>query len=235
MAKNWWKILTVITLLYVLVVGLVIEVPRLDVLNETIRNLFFHVPMWFSMIFIFLGGLIHGIQYLNKSNKNDGNETYAKSAIYHDHRSSAMISTGIIFGLCGLFTGMFWANHTWGTYWPDDDPKLHGSAISLLIYLAYLLLRNSIKDEENRAKISAIYSVFAFVMMLVFIGYYPRTQDSLHPGAEGNPGFNSYDLNNTLKMVFYPAVLGWALLAFWIASIKYKFNKIKWLKENQSY
>lgn len=231
MAKNWWKILSVIILIYVLTVGLIIEVPSLDVLNETIRNLFFHVPMWFAMIFIFLGGLIKGIQYLHHSNKENAS---LEDVLAFDHKSNAMIRTGIVFGFCGLFTGMFWANYTWGTYWPDDDPKLHGSAISLLIYIAYLLLRNSIKDEENKAKIAAIYSIFAFVMMLVFIGYYPRTQDSLHPGAEGNPGFNNYDLDNTLKLIFYPAVLGWTLLAFWIASIKYKFYRIKWEKENIS-
>ena len=35
-------------------------------------------------------------------------------------------------------------------------------------------------------------------MMIVFIGILPRMTDSLHPGNGGNPGFNSYDLDNHL-------------------------------------
>jgi hypothetical protein len=84
----------------------------------------------------------------------------------------------------------------------------------MLSYLAYLVLRNSMEDEQKRASISAIYGIFAFVIMIVFIGILPRMTDSLHPGKGGNPGFNTYDLDNQMRMVFYPAVLAWILLRF---------------------
>jgi len=59
---------------------------------------------------------------------------------------------------------------------------------------------------------------------LIFI--LPRLTDSLHPGNGGNPGFNVYDLNSQLRIVFYPAVIGFICLGLWIADIKLKIQKI---------
>jgi heme exporter protein C len=62
--------------------------------------------------------------------------------------------------------------------------------------------------------------------MLVFIMVLPRLTDSLHPGNGGNPGFNSYDLDNDLRKVFYPAVIGWSLLAVWITEIRVRIKRL---------
>ena len=96
----------------------------------------------------------------------------------------------------------------------------------MLIYLAYIVLRGSLEDEQKRARISGVYNIFAFVLLLVFIGILPRMTDSLHPGNGGNPGFNNYDLDNNMKLVFYPAVIGWILLGWWIASIRIRISKV---------
>lgn len=48
--------------------------------------------------------------------------------------------------------------------------------------------------------------------------------DSLHPGNGGNPGFNSYDLDSNMRLVFYPAVIGWALLGVWVSTIRYRMR-----------
>ena len=45
-------------------------------------------------------------------------------------------------------------------------------------------------------------------MLIPLIFILPRLTDSLHPGSGGNPGFNVYDLNEQLRIVFYPAVIG---------------------------
>ena len=107
-------------------------------------------------------------------------------------RSISLAEMGMFFSFMGLFTGMVWAKFTWGAWW-TNDPKLNGTAITILIYLAYFVLRNSMDDARKKARISAVYNIFAFVMMIVFIGILPRMTDSLHPGNGGNPGFNSYD------------------------------------------
>ena len=112
------------------------------------------------------------------------------------------------------------AKYTWGTWWTFQDPKLNGVAIAILIYLSYFILRNSIVDELKRARISAVYNVFAFVMMIVFIMILPRLTDSLHPGNGGNPAFGKYDLDNNMRTVFYPAIIGWILLSCWMFDVK---------------
>ena len=63
-------------------------------------------------------------------------------------------------------------------------------------------------------------------MLIPLIFILPRLTDSLHPGNGGNPGFNVYDLNSQLRIVFYPAVIGFICLGLWIADIKYKLLKV---------
>lgn len=209
----WWKILCVLLLFYTLLMGLIAETPRLPILNESIRNLYFHVPMWFGMMFLLFASTIKAIQYLLQ-NKND-----------LDTQSVELANVGIIFGVLGLTTGMIWANYTWGEPW-SNDPKQNASAIALLIYLAYFVLRGALKDEQQKARISAVYNIFAFAIYIPLIFILPRLTDSLHPGNGGNPGFNAYDLDNRMRGIFYPAVLGWTLLGFWIVNLRVRLQKI---------
>lgn len=211
---DWWKWITMGLLIYVFIGGLLFTTPRLPILNETIRVLHFHVPMWFGMLFLFLASIIHAIRYLVSGNK------------VFDLYSEQLAQVGIFYGILGMLTGMFWATFTWGEPW-SSDPKQNASAIGLLIYLAYFVLRGSIQDEEQKARISAVYNIFAFAALIPLLFILPRLTDSLHPGNGGNPGFNSYDLDSNLRKVFYPAVLGWTLLGFWIAAIKIRLNLIK--------
>ena len=50
---------------------------------------------------------------------------------------------------------------------------------------------------------------------------------SLHPGAGGNPAFGTQDLDNTMRMVFYPAVIGWTLLGFWMGNLSHRMGRIR--------
>jgi heme exporter protein C len=68
-------------------------------------------------------------------------------------------------------------------------------------------------------------------MMIVFIGILPRMTDSLHPGNGGNPAFGNYDLDSNMRLVFYPAVLGWILLGIWISQLRFRIKSIEINKE----
>lgn len=209
-----WKPLTIILLLYTFVGGLLFEAPRLAILNETIRNLHFHVPMWFGMQALLLISVVFSIRYLR--NPTLTNDIWAVESA----------NTAIIFGMLGIATGMIWANFTWGSPW-SGDPKQNAAAIALLIYFAYLLLRNSFDDPQQKGRISAIYNIFAFASYIPLIYILPRLTDSLHPGNGGNPGFNAYDLDSRLRIVFYPAVLGWILLGVWITSLRVRLKNLE--------
>jgi heme exporter protein C len=213
---SWWKILTIFLLLYTIIAGFLFAVPRLDILNETIRNLYFHVPMWFGMIIILFISVVFSIMYL------------ANPKVHYDNFALEAANTGIVFGLLGQITGMIWAKFTWGAFW-TGDPKLIAAAIGLLVYLAYFVLRSSFSDDQQRARISAIYNIFAFPVLVVLLFVLPRmAKESLHPGMGGNPGFNAYDLDANMRMVFYPAIAGFSLLGFWITTLRVRIKNIEY-------
>lgn len=194
--------------------------PYREILYQSIRNTFYHVPMWFAMMLILIFSLVYSICYLNTGKME------------YDILASQAVNVALMFGALGLVTGMTWATYTWGEPWPND-PKLNGAAVGVIIYLAYIVLRGSLTDEIKRAKISAAYNIFAIVIFTLFIFIIPRLTDSLHPGNGGNPAFSKYDLDSHLRMFFYPAVIGWCMLGFWIMSIGVRIKLIEFKKSSQ--
>lgn len=211
MRKKWWKILAVVLIASTVIAGFLGPVPELFILNETIRNVYFHVPMWFTMISLYLVSVIYSIKYLNKGDRK------------FDFIAVEAVNTGVLFCALGLLTGMLWANITWGEPWPND-PKLNGSAIATLMYLAYLVLRNALEEEQKRAKISAVYNIFAFPVMIVLLYILPKMTDSLHPGSGGNSTFGDLDMDNYMRPIFYTAVVGWIMIGMWICSLRYRYR-----------
>jgi heme exporter protein C len=101
MKKNWWKILSVVLLIYTIIGGLLLYVPALPVVEESIRNLYFHVGMWFSMMILFIISVIHAIRYLSTTD------------LKYDILSRNYATTGMLLGILGYTTGMIWASSTW--------------------------------------------------------------------------------------------------------------------------
>ncbi|MFN6038208.1 MAG: cytochrome c biogenesis protein CcsA, partial [Bacteroidota bacterium] len=101
-----------ILVLYSVIAGFLVPVPDVNRLSESIRNVYFHVPMWFSMIALLSYSFVKALQYLSSS------------SLEHEISSSQSAMASIPFALIGLVTGSVWAKFTWGTYW-TDDPKLN--------------------------------------------------------------------------------------------------------------
>ncbi|MFN8308482.1 MAG: cytochrome c biogenesis protein CcsA [Chitinophagales bacterium] len=188
--------------------------PYREILYQSIRNTFYHVPMWFGMLLILLISVAFSIRFLMNENPID------------DIIASEAVNVGLLYGVLGLLTGMMWATFTWGEPWPND-PKLNGAAMGVMIYFAYVILRGSMDDAVKRARISAVYNIFAVVFFVAFIFIVPRLTDSLHPGNGGNPAFSKYDLDSRLRLFFYPAVIGWGILSFWILSIRVRIKMLE--------
>jgi len=150
-----------------------------------------------------------------------------KKDLNHDSRSAALTTVALVFGIAGLLTGSMWAKFTWGAFW-TDDVKLNMTAIALLIYFAYWILRASIEDVDSRARLSSVFNLFSFVCLMILVMVIPRlSEDSLHPGNGGNPAFSGEDLDNTLRAVFYPAIIAYALIGFWMAQLIYRYDILK--------
>jgi len=191
-----------------------IRFPYRNILNETIRNTFFHVALWFAMFVLLITGLYHSVQYLRTGDFD------------HDIQSASFNQVAIMYGVLGLITGSVWAKFTWNTFW-TTDVKLNMTAVAMLIYLAYLILRGSSPDHDKRAKLSASYSIFAFLALIPLVFVIPRLTDSLHPGNGGNPALGGEDLDNTLRLFFYPSIIAFILLGTWMSSLMTRYERLK--------
>ncbi len=221
--KKSWKYLTVGLLLYSVIAGLLVPVPaQLGILDESIRNLFYHVPMWFGMLALYFVGLVYSIKYL------------LTSAQRHDIIAIGFNRVGMLYCLLGLVTGMIWANYTWGKPWVADDPKLRGAAIGALIYAAYFILRMSIEDIDKKARFSAVYNILAYALLIPVLFILPNMSNTLHPGNDGNARFSSYDIDNNLRMVFYPAILGFIGLGTWLSSLFIRLDYSYYIYQTKS-
>ncbi len=116
-------------------------------------------------------------------------------------RSAAEI--GAIFGIGVLASGSLWARPTWNTWW-TWDPRLTTAAITVLLYIAYLMLRNAVEDPNRRARFAAVYGVFAFISVpITFLSI--RLWRTIHPTVfgGGNAGAKgSFALGPTIHQAF---------------------------------
>lgn len=199
--------------------GILIQIPKIPILEETARNIFFHVPMWMAMFSMFTVSFVYSVRYLNTPNE------------IFDIKAESAARVGMIFGICGLLTGSLWARFTWGTWWTFAEPKMNLAALAMMIYVAYFVLRSAFDDEEKRAKISAVYNIFAVTTVPFLLYVVPRQLTSLHPGADGNPAFSEITAVE-LRYILYPAMLGFIAVAFWLYDIVHRYKTVQSRVEN---
>lgn len=209
-----WKYAVALWMTGVIIAGFLIPLPDIPILEQSARNLFLHVPMWFTMAVCFAGGLFYSIKFLSTE------------SMATDRKAATITQVGLVFGICGLLTGSLWARFTWGTWWTFAEPRMNLSALAMMIYVAYFVLRTAFDNPEKRAKISAIFNIFAATTIPFLLYIIPRQLPSLHPGAEGNPAFSEITAPE-LRYVFYPAIVGFIGLAFWLTDIGVRYKNIK--------
>ncbi len=96
-----WKYIVAVWMTAVIVAGFLVPIPDVPILEESARNLFLHVPMWFTMSVCFAAGLYYSLRYLNKPN------------LVFDRKAETATQIGLIFGICGLLTGSLWSRFTY--------------------------------------------------------------------------------------------------------------------------
>ncbi len=195
-------------ILFSVVRGLLMDVPDLPVLRQSIRVFFYHVPMWFAMVFLFTEVFVRSFISIVRKDLKESLIIYWEELLF-----VAMWS-----GIMGLLTGMVWAAYTWGAPW-HGDPKQNAALFALFLIAGFFIFKKML-PEHNRVRILAVYNLIAFVMSVWLIFVFPRTVESLHPGAGGNPAFNVYDTEDVLKPVFYTASIAWIIFTRGFAELR---------------
>ena len=204
-------VVVAVWLTVVIVLGITGPVSRLPILEHTARNLYFHVPMWFVLYAGAVAGAWHSGRLL------------ATGRRLHDVRAEQAWLVSTVFGGIAMVTGIVWSRFTWyqGTgIWWNNDPRQSMVAVQLLIGGAYFILRGSVDEPRRRARLAAVYALFATATMPFLTYVLPRRLASLHPGAEGNPAFSQMDIAADMRWIFYAAAAGFLMLAWWIYTVR---------------
>ena len=115
------------------------------------RIMYFHVPSAFVSFAAFTVVFAAGLLYLYTKNKK------------WDHLALSAAEIGVVFTTFVLVSGSLWARPVWNAWWVWDDPRLVTSLVLWFIYLAYLMIRTSVKGEERHRKFAAIFGIVGFI------------------------------------------------------------------------
>jgi heme exporter protein C len=180
--------------------------PAEGFIGESSRIVFFHVPCAWTSTLAFLVAAAYSFAYLRRRNP------------WHDEIAASAVKLGLFFGILTLITGSLFASIMWGTWW-NWDPRESSYLLLVFLYAAYLFLRAAIDDRERRARIAAVYALFAVVLMpfLVFIA--PRVTASLHPQTVINPQ-GKILMDTPTRAVFFGALAGFSGLFLWMLSLE---------------
>jgi heme exporter protein C len=124
--------------------------PREATMGEVQRIFYFHVASAWVGFFAFFITFLAGIGYLARGERR------------WDILALSSVEIGLTFITMTVITGSLWAKPAWGAYW-TWEPRLTISAVQLLIYVAYGMLRAAIDSPEQKARFAAVYGIVAFV------------------------------------------------------------------------
>lgn len=110
------------------------------------RIFYFHLGAVAAGFFAILVVLVAGIFYLRTSSRA------------WDRVAEGSAELGVVFCTIALVTGSIWARPIWGVWW-TWDPRLTSFLILWLIYIAYLMLRASARDDPRVARFSAVFGI----------------------------------------------------------------------------
>ncbi len=165
------------------------------------RIFYFHIGNVTAAFLGFLVSLVGSVGYL------------VRRQLGWDRLAHAGIELGVIFGAGVLLSGSIWAKPTWNTFW-TWDPRLTTAAITVLIYVAYLLFRNGIDNRHSRALFSSIYALFAFLS--VPLTYYSaRWFRTIHPvvfNGSNAEAQGDFGIGATMAQTLMVATVAYTLL-----------------------
>ena len=146
--------------------------PREKTMHDVYRIFYFHVPATASAGLGIAIVFVCSVLYLRTRDRR------------YDLVAAAAAEVAVLFGALGIGMGMLWAKPVWGTFWIPGDIHLMTTAVVFLIYVAYLMLRGAIDDDERRARLAAVVGIFGmagapvvyFSIRIIHVGNHPVLQ-----------------------------------------------------------
>lgn len=118
------------------------------------RIFYFHLPAAIFSLTGFLAVTVLSLLYLWKRD------------LRWDAMASSLTEVSLMFAAIVLVTGSIWARIIWGIWWAWDA-RLTSYLVCWLLYAGYLMLRRAIDEPTQRARLSAVLSVFGGVNVVI--------------------------------------------------------------------
>jgi heme exporter protein C len=114
------------------------------------KIIYFHVPAAFTAFTGFFIALVFSGLYL------------AKGDLKYDAFAAGVTEVALVFATVNLVTGSIWGRFAWGIWW-TWDARLTSMLTCWLMYAGYLMLRRAVEEPTQRARLSAVLSIFGCV------------------------------------------------------------------------
>ncbi len=201
-----WKILLFVVMVWVIVAAFVFPAPQ-QIIGEASRIFYFHIPQAWVAVVAYIVSMVASIRYLTTGN------------IANDDRARVAAALGLLFSILAMITGSIFAKVTWHSFW-NWDPRETSILILLLIYGAYFALRTAVIGDERRARLAAVYAIFAFLTVPFLIFVVPRVLPSLHPADSVIDASGRFTMSWQTAVVFFPSLVAFTGLFAWIYTIR---------------
>jgi len=208
----WWKALLFIIMTAAIVAAFVTEAPQQQI-GEASRIFYFHIPQAWISVLAFAMSMIYSIGYLRKRD------------ILTDGRAADTAAIGLLVCILAAATGSIFAKVTWGSFW-NWDPRESSIFLLLLIYGAYFALRGAVQDENRRATLSAVYSIFAFLTVPFLVFVLPRMVPSLHPSDSVVDENMKFVMGAEVWRILLTSLVGFSVLYLWMFNISGRIRKL---------
>ncbi len=202
-SNRWLDVLGLATLVFI-VVGLYMAflyAPTEVNMGLVYRIFYFHLGAVAAGFLAIVIVMVAGIMYLRTNSRA------------WDRVAEASAEIGVVFCTIALLMGMIWAKPIWGVWW-TWDPRLTSFLILWLIYIAYLMLRASARDDPRVARFSAVFGIIGALNVPIVI-MSARLWRSISPVLfqETAQGF-TFGLTNEMIQTLVVSIIGFLLLFF---------------------
>jgi heme exporter protein C len=156
---------------------------------------YFHVPSGYAMYLSGAVCFVASAMYLVKA--TDRRDAWARAGA----------ECAVAFGVMLLISGPLWAKKAWGVYWAWE-PRLVTTMLSVLIYMAVVVLRAFAGDGDAERKFAAALGVLGTVNLPI-IHYSVRKWGGIHPTVitKGGGGLAHPDMRHALFLGFLAMTL----------------------------
>ena len=215
-ASIWVDVLGLATIVF-LVVGLYMSFlyAQTEVnMGLVYRIFFFHLGAVAASFLAIVLVAIAGIAYLRTNSRA------------WDRVAEASAEIGLVFCVIALLMGMIWAKPIWGVWW-TWDPRLTSYLILFLIYIAYIMLRASARDDTRVARFSAVFGLVGALNVPIVI-MSARVWRGISPVLfqESAQGF-TFGLTPEMVQSLIVSIIGFILLFFYLLIARTRLEEMR--------